>query len=245
MPSTGWWCTCLKNRSDMRRAAALVLCLMATTAAAEIREARYADRSSAYGHWAMGETGEWDSLEILSGSGQWLRFAALPGHVFEDATPHLADLDGDGDVEVIVVESSPHLGARLAVWDETGPIAAAPHIGQSFRWLAVIGAADLDGDGRIEIAYIDRPHLARELKLWRLGPEGLTPAGASAGLTNHRLGSPQIEGGIRDCGEGPELILADADWRSVLAVRWDGARFTARDLGAYQGPGSMVRALGC
>lgn len=229
----------------MRPRAAILACLIGTGAAADIVDARYSGLSAAYGHWAMGQTGEWDYLELRDGSGGWTRFAAPRGHVFEDLVPHLADLDGDGDHEVIVVESSTSLGARLAIWDEQGPVAFTAHIGQANRWLAVIGAADFDGDGSVEIAYIDRPHLARELKLWRLGPDGLGQVGGASGLTNHHLGAAEIEGGIRDCGDGPEMILADAGWRKVLAVRWDGAQFHARELGAYDGPASMARALAC
>ena len=58
---------------------------------------------------------------------------------------------------MIVVES--HAArARLAVWGAGGRLAAIPFIGTRFRWLAPLGAADLDGDGRVEIAYAETPH---------------------------------------------------------------------------------------
>jgi hypothetical protein len=40
--------------------------------------------------------------------------------VFEDVTARLADLDGDGRPEVVVVETDVARGAMLAVYDETG-----------------------------------------------------------------------------------------------------------------------------
>ena len=43
-------------------------------------------------------------------------------------------------------------GARLAIYDETGLVSATPYIGRSNRWLAPLGAGDLDGDGNIELA---------------------------------------------------------------------------------------------
>jgi hypothetical protein len=55
----------------------------------------------------------------------------------------------------------------LTPWPDVRLLAATPHIGSANRWLAPIGAADLDGDGRVEIAYVDRPHLARTLRIWR------------------------------------------------------------------------------
>jgi hypothetical protein len=52
--------------------------------------------------------------------------------VFEDLAPRLADLDGDGKAEIIVVQSHRDLGARLAVYGLTpdGPMHALsqPHL---------------------------------------------------------------------------------------------------------------------
>jgi hypothetical protein len=52
------------------------------------------------------------------------------------------------------------------------PLASTPWIGQRFRWLAPVAAADLDGDGAMELAYVDRPHLARTLRVWRIAFDG-------------------------------------------------------------------------
>ena len=101
------------------------------------------------------------------------------------------------------------LGASLAVY---GPSRQArtptPFIGQPNRWLAPAGIADFDGDGRVEIAYVDRPHLLGELVFVRLEGDRLVETARLPGLTNHRIGDDFISGGVRDCGQGPELILA-------------------------------------
>lgn len=39
------------------------------------------------------------------------------------------------------------------------------------------------------------------------------------GLTNHRIGEDVISGGLRDCGQGPELVLASSDWTRLMRVR--------------------------
>jgi len=164
-----------------------------------------------------------------------LTVAAGLGQVFEDDHPRLADLDGDGIAEVIAVRSSLTLGAQLVVYRETPDalveIAATAPIGQPNRWLAPLGAADLDGDGRVEIAYVDRPHLARILRVLRLEGDSLIEVAAVSGVTNHRFGEPAISGGIRNCGTGPEIIVASADWSRVLAVTLAGGTLFARDLG--------------
>jgi len=51
--------------------------------------------------------------------------------VFEDTGPRL--LDADGSPEVVVVQSNARLGAKLAIYDETGLVAVTPNIGRSNR----------------------------------------------------------------------------------------------------------------
>ena len=75
-------------------------------------------------------------------------------------------------------------GAALAIYDAQGLRAATPFIGQPHRWLAPAAIGDLDGDGRVEIAYVDRPHLRRELVFVRLEGDRVVEIARQAGLTN-------------------------------------------------------------
>ncbi|MEO0831140.1 MAG: VCBS repeat-containing protein, partial [Pseudomonadota bacterium] len=144
-----------------------------------------------------------------------------------------------------VVESQAQTGASLVVYDETGKVAATPHIGTSFRWLAPIGAADLDGDGFVELAYIDRPHLAKTLRVWRFSRGKLQPVASLAGLTNHRIGEDFITGGVRDCSGQPELITADAGWQRIVATRLERGILNSSDVAPFRGQASVNRALRC
>jgi hypothetical protein len=56
-----------------------------------------------------------------------------------------------------------------------GCIAATPYVGTRFLWLASLGAAALDGDGRVEIASVDRLHLDKILRIWRFERRALGP----------------------------------------------------------------------
>ena len=173
-----------------------------------------------------------------------------PDFVFEDVAPRLADLDGDGVNEIITVRSSLSQGAQLAVYGAGGDssaltlLAATPFIGQPNRWLAPVGAADLDGDGLMEIAYIDRPHLARVLRVWRYQDATLSEVATFSGLTNHRIGEAFISGGIRTCGGAPEMIVATTDWSRMIAAGFDGQRITTRDLGPWS-DANVAAALAC
>lgn len=201
---------------------------MPLAASAEIVSASYAEPTPRYQHGVFGETEEWGALAFGLSDDQRMILRLPETRVFEDIAPRLADVDGDGAPEMIVVETDLSLGARLAIYDEAGFVAATSFIGQTHRWLAPIGVADLDGDGLIEIAYIDRPHLARLLRVWRFQDGTLVEVAQVEGLTNHRLGDPAIGGGLRDCGAGPEMITANARWSRLVASRLVGARIESR-----------------
>jgi len=171
--------------------------------------------------------------------------------VFEDVAPRLWDVTGDGRPEIVVVESHERRGARLAVWsyDPAGSrmerLASGPHIGTRFRWLAPSGIGDLAGDGQPVIAYVDRPHLARELVFVRLEGDRLIEIARLAGVTNHRIGDPMISGGVRRCNGQAEVIAATPDWSRLLAVRLDDGRPLARDIGPLRRPSDFDAALAC
>lgn len=237
-------------------AAALLLaagCAAADGAQVEIAAARYEVPDDVYPHRIMGTIREKRVLAATLTDGREVRLdlreGPEPTHVFEDIAPRVVDADGDGLPDIVVVQSDPDLGAQLAVYAlRRGALvksAATPHIGQRFRWLAPVAIADLDGDGVTDIAYVDRPHLAKTLRVWTWTAGGLTEVASLGGVTNHRIGDEVIWGGLRDCGGGPEMILADAAFAELLAVRFDGRRLVSRPLGLGATPANFTRAASC
>lgn len=225
--------------------AALLICTGLPAATQTITSARFADPTDRYDHGILGDALEWGALVLTLQDGTKITLRLPESRVFEDLAPRLADVDGDGAPEVIVVETDMVLGASLAIYDTTGKRTATPYIGRSHRWLAPLGAADLDGDGAIELAYIDRPHLAKTLRIWRYQNGRLIPVVDLPGLTNHQIGQDFISGGIRNCGQGPEIITVNANWTRLMASTLKNNALTARDIGAFKGPSSFTTALTC
>lgn len=243
------------RRRPARRASLPVALFLAATGlafpsvAGGIVAAEYGDPTGRYPHGALGDRVEHAGLSVRLADGRRLAVRFPDTLVFEDTAPRLADPDGDGGTEVIVVESHERQGARLAVWGLVdGGLArraATPFIGRRFRWLGPAGAADLDGDGRIEIAYVEAPHLGKTLRIVRLDGNRLVPVAEARGLTNHRLGDPFIQGRIATCDGRPTILTANADWTRILGATLADDRLSIRDVGPYRSPRSFDRPPGC
>jgi hypothetical protein len=222
--------------------AAAFLCL-AAPATADVTNAKLTQSTDRYDHAVLGDALEWGGMQI-TGAGRTVTVTLPPARVFEDITARVADLDGDGLAEVLVVETDTARGASLAVYDMNGRVTATDFIGQTHRWLAPLGIGDMDGDGLPEVAYVDRPHLARELVVVQYRGGTLTERARATGLTNHRIGDSTIAGGYRSCDGQAAMILANADWSQIIAAAWQGGRITTRTLAPYS-KANMARALAC
>ncbi|MFT6452095.1 MAG: hypothetical protein ACJA06_001585 [Halocynthiibacter sp.] len=220
--------------------------------------------SGKYGHDILGDTPEWSAIRLEFGpegaaaymeGGPQYTIRLPEGLLFEDLAPRLEDMDGDGRPEIIAVQTSFSKGARLIVAGLGEKyFASTPFIGQTRRWLAPIGVGDFDGDGIKDVAYIDRPHLAKTLRIWRYVPAAngkpseLVDVASVEGLTNHRIGDAFIQGGVcAGAGEGGAdgLLLADADWSKRRLITWNGKGFTNTARGKYRGRESLDPARNC
>jgi hypothetical protein len=229
---------------------ALAFGLAQGAAAQDIRSATYDTPTDVYGHGALAQ-GEWAAILIGLDDLSARRHSIAPW-VFEDTAPRLADLDRDGAPEVVTVVSRAGVGAAIWVWGMTddGPrvVARTAPIGQHHRWLAIAAVADLDSDGWTEIAYVDRPHLARILRVVTVRSEAgvwaMTEVASAPGHTNHRFGERLIQGGMVLC-DVPELITATADWTRWQGTTFTGGQLVTRDLGPYTGADSVHAVLTC
>ena len=80
--------------------------------AGTIAEAWLADSTTRYRHFVLGSRYEAASLMVRLRDGKLLRLTLPEDSVFEDRQPRLADLDGDGVDEIVLVRSYLRRGAR-------------------------------------------------------------------------------------------------------------------------------------
>lgn len=253
------WCPLARGAA---LALGLWLAMPVHAVAQEITDAVFAGPTDAYDHGVLGDDIEWSELHVtvtrrkgqegglFSGyTSLTYRIQAKPDSVFEDTEPRLWDVTGDGKPEVVIVESHVDLGARLLVigLDDGVPeyLAVTGHIGQRHRWMAPLAAGDLNGDGTIEIALVDRPHLLRTLRLLRLIDGGLVEVANLEGVSNHRIGEAFITGGLRDCDGRKTLILTDGAYQRIVEVTYTGDRIFGEYVGSFDGQPSIDAALAC
>ena len=161
-----------------------------------ISEAWLADPTTRYQHFVLGSAYEAASLVVKLRDGRTLKLTLPQDSVFEDRQPRLADLDGDGQDKIVLVRSYAHRGAALAVvgvvGDQLEIIAETPPTGSPKTWINPAGIADFDGDGRLDIAYVQMPHVLGLLRVWTLRDGKLVEIASISDTSNHMAGSRNI-----------------------------------------------------
>lgn len=185
-----------------------------------------------YPHAALGSPVHAGSLQLLpAGVSAAVSYELPLNRVFEDRVPRLADLDGDGRDEIIVIEADAFKGAAVVVLGlqtradgqaEIVEKARSPHAGSAFRWLNPVGVADFDGDGRADIASVTTPHIGGVLNLYHYRPPKLEPFATAMDVSNHRMGALEQQQAaiVESPGLRPTIILPDMTQTALHALRW-------------------------
>jgi FG-GAP-like repeat len=196
-----------------------------------IAAAWFSNPTARYRHFALGAEHEAETL-VVSTTGRRVFLLTLPADsVFEDREPRIADVDGDGRDEVIVVRSYLKTGAALAIVAVRGDgleiVAETPPIGQPFRWLNPAGVGDFDGDGRPDIALVRMPQIAGELEVWTLRNGTLVRTASGDDVSNHAAGSRHLKlSAVADFnGDGiADLAIPSFDRRALRFLAFQGGR---------------------
>lgn len=208
-----------------------------------IASAKFAMPTDRYAHNIMGSRPAHTDLVVLTTDCKTclpkqppLTVRLSDNLVFEDFAPRLIDLDKDGHHEILVVESDQQLGSRLALWEiKQGQLvrgASSAFIGQRFRWLAPIGVADFYQEGKPLIAYVEKPHLDKVLRLVRREGNQLVQVEQISGITNHLIGQETVQSRIELCPNGPMIVALSNDAQRIMTIRWIKKNHIIRDVGS-------------
>ena len=210
-----------------------------TVGARNIREAWLTRPTRRYDHAVLGDDIEAGGLAVSDAGGRRVETILPEEEVFEDRMARLLDLDGDGRDEIIVVHTYRDRGAALAIYGLFGKreterlvrLAESTPIGEPYRWLNPAAAGDFDGDGRLEIAWVETPHMGGVLKVGRLEGTGekrrLAMLAQARGFSNHEKGSRILQQAVSFDWDGDgraDIILPDAARKAMVAVRYADGR---------------------
>ncbi|MGE0253533.1 MAG: hypothetical protein AB7N54_15010 [Alphaproteobacteria bacterium] len=191
----------------------------------------YGQPTTRYAHGVLGDAVEGGSLVAVDHEGHRHELVLPERHVFEDITPRLADLDGDGHNEIVTIRSDREFGAAVAVYHVAGGTlaerAASAPVGRANRWLSIAGIARFADRPGLQIAIVTTPHIDGVLEILALNGgrlERLYPP--QAGYASHFIGSRHVSlAASADLdGDGrAELALPDRA-RTRIVVLSFGAR---------------------
>ncbi|NKC10936.1 MAG: VCBS repeat-containing protein [Gammaproteobacteria bacterium] len=204
---------------------------------ADIARAWLTAPTDRYPHGAFGDEFEAGALVAEDRDGARYIFRLDDASVFEDLTPRLADLDGDGYDEIWTMRSDFSEGARFKAYGvQDGALAlrfATAPIGTGFRWLNPAGEAGFDGDGRREAAYVQTPHISAILTIVRAEERRLVPVARRPGYCNHAMGSTSLTlAAVAELNaetvNGADLILPLQNRRQFAVVSLTGGKLVQR-----------------
>ncbi|MBO6956514.1 MAG: hypothetical protein JJ849_13515, partial [Rhizobiales bacterium] len=191
----------------------------------DVQAAWYTRPTGRYAHAILGDGIEAGAFRVRLANGTQNEFILPDSLVFEDRTPRLADLDGDGRTEIITIRASTRQGGSIAIYGVRGEqiveLGATPFIGRSNRWLNIAGIADFLGRGDLQVAFVETPHIGGTLKLATFDPNGMRVVARQSGFSNHEIRArEQRLSAVADFdGDGAmDLLVPDARRQQLLAM---------------------------
>ncbi|MBX0325998.1 hypothetical protein EGH21_23575 [Halomicroarcula sp. F13] len=182
----------------------------------------YGDVTGRYGHGALGDTLEPSSLVVVDPTGPEVvaRTVLDAPLVFEGLQPLVADLDGDGEPEIVTTIADSENGAGIAIYSPAGErIATGPVYGPG--WRHQLAVAPFGPDGTTELAAVLKPHVTHTLEYYRLEDGDLNVRATIDGVSSHTYGSRNLDGAVAadlDDDGTVELLVPTTDRRRLVAV---------------------------
>ena len=208
-----------------------------TRSGRNIFAAWFSGTTNRYSHSPFDTDKHPDTLTVSLASNRIVRFTLPPDSVFEDRNPRIADVDGDGQDEIVVVRTYLKKGSAVAVIGvkdgKLAIVAETPAIGAPQHWLNPAGIADFDGDGSPDIAVVVDPDTVGELQIWSMRDGAFERILETSDVSNHAPQS-RFQGlsAVADFnGDGiDDLAIASQDRRSLRFFSFAAGKLT--DLGA-------------
>ncbi len=181
-----------------------------------------AGRTRAYAHGVLGDDLEARSVAVLDPAGGVETVIDAPSGVIEAVAPIVADVDDDGEREVVVTVSDAERGARRVALSESGGPLTGPPVGSGFRWRHQLAVAPFGPRGEVEVAAVKTPHVGGTAEFYRADGGELRLVAERRGYSTHTIGSRNLDGAIAGDLDGDgraELLVPDDPQRELAGLR--------------------------
>ena len=182
-----------------------------------------------YQHAVLGDDLEAAGIEwVDTCTGESGQISIAEPDVIEGISPMLADIDRDGQIEIIVTLSNSEVGARLAAFELDGTSAgeSAP-IGQGNRWRNQLAVGAFGPRGEVEIIDVRTPHIGGTVQAFQqvqdeeTGPSLVQVAASDPRYTSHVIRTRNLSMGIAvdaDLNDFPDVLVATANRDAIVAM---------------------------
>ncbi|MBT3338940.1 MAG: hypothetical protein HN855_11960 [Anaerolineae bacterium] len=182
-----------------------------------------------YTHGVLGDDIEATGITLVATKPELkvLQTIAIPEpDVIEGIYPIWADLNNDGEREIIVTLSNAQDGARILAFREDGSLLAeGPAIGTGYRWRHQLVVAPFGEFEEPLLAVIRTPHIGGVIEYYRLNGNTLEIVKSISGFSTHSIGSRNLftaQAGDFDSDGQVELLLPDQNQTRLGIIGVDG-----------------------
>jgi hypothetical protein len=186
----------------------------------------YSDPTNAYDHGVLGDAIEAASLTLLKKSESGMKIISISapkGSVFEGIAPIWADLNNDGQREIIVTASNYENGAQIIIYSLDGEIIAqGPSIGSGYRWRHQLAVAPFGPNGEVEIVDVLTPHIGGIVEFFQIIENEMINVAKLSGYSSHRINSRNLDmafAGDVDADGYVELLIPNQTHDSISALQ--------------------------
>jgi len=191
--------------------------------------AQYASPTKRYTHGIMGDAIEASDLVVVVND-NFYNIELSDNYVFEDIRPRLANVDEDEALEFICIRSHLNKGAGIVIYKlgKNGlyEYAFVPEIGIRNRWLNIVAIQDLDDDKKIELAWIETPHIGGILKVAEITEGELQIIDEVFPFSNHAIGETNLCLSVINIENDNKVVYVPSqDRQSIVGFRFEEKRW--------------------
>lgn len=158
------------------------------------------DPTTQYGHGVLGDKVEAKAISLVATKPHLQLITQIPigdDWVIEGIMPIWADLDQDGQREIIVTRANDNEGAQIVAFSEDGSLfASGPSIGNGFRWRNQMAVGAFDNSGDLHLVDVLTPHIGGTVEFYRLNGDKLDIETGVRQYTSHVIKSRNLDMGI-------------------------------------------------